>query len=114
MNEHVGSQVSRIESLTGLNYNVWALKVSAVLKSKRLFKPIIEGTEVPDVGDEGTPERKARTKWEEQNDDAFSIIVLTLSGEQASLFINDNDAKKVWFELKTLMQVMRRIRKLML
>lgn len=79
---------------------IWALKVSAVLKSRRIFKPIIEGIEVADIGAPGSAERKAREKWEEQNDDAFGILILTLSAAQAALFINETDAKKVWLDLK--------------
>lgn len=100
MAEYGTPQVSRIEPLTGNNYYTWALKVGAVLKSRRLFKPIIEGNGIPNIGTPGSVEQNARDKWEEQNDDAFGIIILTLAPEQAAQFINETNAKKVWEELK--------------
>lgn len=47
-------------------------------------------------------EGKLRMKWEEKNDEAFSIIVTTLSEEQAGQFLTETNAKKIWITLRGL------------
>lgn len=71
------TQTNKIEPLTDDNYYVWALKVSAILRNRKLYKDIIEREE-PD-----TSAGIVREQWENKNDEAFGIIVLTLSNEQA-------------------------------
>lgn len=43
---------------------------------------------------------KVRAKWERKNDEAFGIIVLTLSSDQAGQFLREPKAKKIWDSLK--------------
>ena len=66
--------LSKIDLLTGTNYHIWKLKVSAVLRSKKLFKAVIEEDKVSEDGD-----MENRTEWENKNDKAFGIIIVTLS-----------------------------------
>ncbi|UYV79912.1 hypothetical protein LAZ67_18001028, partial [Cordylochernes scorpioides] len=88
------SPTTKIEPLTGTNYPIWALKVGALLRGKKLFKCVISDPE-PDIKDE-----VAWQIWSEKNDEAFGIIVTTLSDEQAGMFLDETKAKKVWDELK--------------
>ncbi|UYV76806.1 hypothetical protein LAZ67_14002076, partial [Cordylochernes scorpioides] len=88
------STTTKIEPLTGTNYPIWALKVGALLRGKKLFKCVISDPE-PDIKDE-----VAWQIWSEKNDEAFGIIVTTLSDEQAGMFLDETKAKKVWDELK--------------
>ncbi|UYV76860.1 hypothetical protein LAZ67_14002239 [Cordylochernes scorpioides] len=88
------SPTTKIEPLTGTNYPIWALKVGALLRGKKLFKCVISDPE-PDIKDE-----VAWQIWSEKNDEAFGIIVTTLSDEQAGMFLDETKAKKVWEELK--------------
>ncbi|UYV82668.1 hypothetical protein LAZ67_22000457, partial [Cordylochernes scorpioides] len=88
------SPTTKIEPLTGTNYPIWALKVGALLRGKKLFKCVISDPE-PDIKDE-----VAWQIWSEKNDEAFGIIVTTLSDEQARMFLDETKAKKVWDELK--------------
>ncbi|UYV77867.1 hypothetical protein LAZ67_15002623, partial [Cordylochernes scorpioides] len=88
------SPTTKIEPLTGTNYPIWALKVEALLRGKKLFKCVISDPE-PDIKDE-----VAWQIWSEKNDEAFGIIVTTLSDEQAGMFLDETKAKKVWDELK--------------
>ncbi|UYV61392.1 hypothetical protein LAZ67_1004695 [Cordylochernes scorpioides] len=81
-------------SHNGTNYPIWALKVGALLRGKKLFKCVISDPE-PDIKDE-----VAWQIWSEKNDEAFGIIVTTLSDEQAGMFLDETKAKKVWDELK--------------
>ncbi|UYV80109.1 hypothetical protein LAZ67_18001721 [Cordylochernes scorpioides] len=39
-------------------------------------------------------------EWEDKNDEAFGIIIVNLSPEQAGIFIGETNAKTVWDELK--------------
>lgn len=89
----------KVEALTGTNYQVWALKVSAILRSRKLYRAVIEGVE-PAEGQSGSNEAKARELWETKNDEAFGIIVLNLSSEQAGMFIGETRARHVWEELE--------------
>ncbi|UYV62276.1 hypothetical protein LAZ67_1008425 [Cordylochernes scorpioides] len=82
------SPTTKIEPLTGTNYPIWALKVGALLRGKKLFKCVISDPE-PDVKDE-----VAWQIWSEKNDEAFGIIVTTLSDEQAGMFLDETKAKK--------------------
>ncbi|UYV76012.1 hypothetical protein LAZ67_13002147, partial [Cordylochernes scorpioides] len=88
------SPTTKIEPLTGTNYPIWALKVGALLRGKKLFKCVISDPE-PDIKDEVTWQI-----WSEKNDEAFGIIVTTLSDEQAGMLLDETKAKKVWDELK--------------
>ncbi|UYV65615.1 hypothetical protein LAZ67_3004867 [Cordylochernes scorpioides] len=88
------SPTTKIEPLTGTNYPIWALKVGALLRGKKLFKCVISDPE-PDIKDE-----VAWKIWSVKNDEAFGIIVTTLSDEQAGKFLDETKAKKVWDELK--------------
>ncbi|UYV81528.1 hypothetical protein LAZ67_20001451, partial [Cordylochernes scorpioides] len=38
--------------------------------------------------------------WSDKNDEAFGIIITTLSNEQAGMFIGETNAKKVWDSLR--------------
>ncbi|UYV81623.1 hypothetical protein LAZ67_20001740 [Cordylochernes scorpioides] len=38
--------------------------------------------------------------WSDKNDEAFGIIITTLTNEQARMFIGETNAKKVWDSLK--------------
>lgn len=92
--------LNRIELLTGNNYHVWALKVSAILRAKLLFREIIEADEPPVAQNAESAEGKVRRLWERKNDEAFGIIITTLSDEQAGQFLVESKAKTVWNELK--------------
>lgn len=92
--------INKVELLTRSNYYVWELKVSAILRNKGLFKPVIEDPEPPSGEEPSTPEAKLREAWEVKNDKAISIINVTLSTEQAGLFIGARSAKKVWEDLR--------------
>ncbi|UYV70297.1 hypothetical protein LAZ67_7002451 [Cordylochernes scorpioides] len=39
-------------------------------------------------------------EWEDKNDEAFGILIVNLSPEQAGIFIGETNAKTVWDELK--------------
>ncbi|UYV76796.1 K02A2.6-like, partial [Cordylochernes scorpioides] len=86
------SPTTKIEPLTGTNYPIWALKVGALLRGKKLFKCVILDPE-PDIKDE-----VAWQIWSEKNDEAFGIIVTTLSDEQAGMFLDETKAKKSFRE----------------
>ncbi|KAK2577043.1 hypothetical protein KPH14_000894 [Odynerus spinipes] len=75
----------RIEPLTNKNYYVWSLKVDALLRSKKLYKEVIEADEPPVVENPESEAGKRRLKWEALNNEAFSFIILTLSAEQADI-----------------------------
>ncbi|CAK9806335.1 hypothetical protein ANTPLA_LOCUS4843 [Anthophora plagiata] len=92
----------KIEQLTNKNYHVLALKVGAALRSRRIFKDVIENDEPPVTNNVRTREGKDRLLWETKNDEAFDIIILTLSDEHAGLFLGGTSAKKVWNELKNM------------
>ncbi|UYV80058.1 hypothetical protein LAZ67_18001552 [Cordylochernes scorpioides] len=38
--------------------------------------------------------------WSDKNDEAFGIIITTLTNDQAGMFIGETNAKKVWDSLK--------------
>lgn len=99
MAEPSGLLANKVEPLSGANYQVWAMKVGAILRSRKLFRDVIEGFE-PARALAGSNEAKERDLWESKNDEAFGIIILTLSQEQAGMFIGETKAKKVWEELK--------------
>lgn len=99
MAEPSGLLANKVEPLSGANYQVWAMKVGAILRSRKLFRDVIEGFEPPRAI-AGSNEAKERDLWESKNDEAFGIIILTLSQEQAGMFIGETKAKKVWEELK--------------
>ncbi|UYV73960.1 hypothetical protein LAZ67_11001597 [Cordylochernes scorpioides] len=85
---------TKIEPLTGNNYQIWALKIGAVLRGRKLFKCVISDPE-PDMED--------KSSWEilsDKNDEAFGIIITTLTNEQAGMFIGETNAKKVWDSLR--------------
>ena len=84
--------LNRIEPLTGNNYQMWQMKVKAILKSKKLFKAVIEKPEPKEAAE--------MLIYEEQNDEAFAIIILTLSSEVAAMFTAETSAKKIWLELE--------------
>lgn len=81
MAESMLAQANKIESLIDDNYYVWALKVSAILRNRKLYKEIIEGEEP------ALTAGAVREAWEAKNNEAFGIIILTLSSEQAGQFI---------------------------
>ncbi|UYV76036.1 hypothetical protein LAZ67_13002273 [Cordylochernes scorpioides] len=87
-------RVAACIAVRGTNYPIWALKVESLLRGKKLFKCVISDPE-PDIKDE-----VAWQIWSEKNDEAFGIIVTTLSDEQAGMFLDETKAKKVWDELK--------------
>ncbi|CAK9821285.1 Retrovirus-related Pol polyprotein from transposon TNT 1-94 [Anthophora retusa] len=100
--DNVMMATGKIEQLTNKNYHVWALKVGAALRSRKLFKEVIEKDEPPVTNDVRSQEGKDRLLWETKNDEAFGIIILTLSDEHAGLFLGETSAKKVWNELKNM------------
>lgn len=51
MAEAVGMPLNKIKPLTDNNYHIWALKVAAILRTKKLFRQIIESEETPVVQD---------------------------------------------------------------
>jgi len=82
--------LNKIEPLTNDNYYVWTLKVGVILKNRKLYKNVIEN-------EEPSPNAGASTEaWETKNNEAFGIIILTLSSEQAGQFIGKTNAKTVW------------------
>ncbi|UYV71248.1 hypothetical protein LAZ67_8002382, partial [Cordylochernes scorpioides] len=85
---------TKIEPLTGNNYQIWALKIGAVLRGRKLFKCVISDPE-PDMEDKSSWEI-----WSDKNDEAFGIIITTLTNEQAGMFIGETNAKKVWDSLR--------------
>ncbi|UYV75901.1 hypothetical protein LAZ67_13001740 [Cordylochernes scorpioides] len=85
---------TKIEPLTGTNYQIWALKIGAVLRRRKLFKCVISDPE-PDMEDKSSWEI-----WSDKNDEAFGIIITTLTNEQAGMFIGETNAKKVWDSLR--------------
>ncbi|UYV70259.1 hypothetical protein LAZ67_7002299, partial [Cordylochernes scorpioides] len=85
---------TKIEPLTGNNYQIWALKIGAVLRGRKLFKCVITDPE-PDMEDKSSLEI-----WSDKNDEAFGIIITTLTNEQAGMFIGETNAKKVWDSLR--------------
>ena len=87
--------LSKIDLLTRTNYHFQKLKVSAVLRSKKLYKAVIEDDEISEDRD-----MDKRTAWEKQNDEAFGIFIVTLLEDKASLFISETKAKAVWNELQ--------------
>lgn len=90
-----GMLTNKIEPLTDDNYYVWALKVGAILRNRKLYKDVIENEEpAPNAGSN-------RETWEAKNNEAFGIIILTLSSEQAGQFIGETNAKNVWKQLET-------------
>lgn len=95
MAESMLAQANKIESLTDDNYYVRALKVSAILRNRKLYKEIIEGEEP------ALTAGAVREAWEAKNNEAFGIIILTLSSEQAGQFIGETNAKTVWRQLET-------------
>ncbi|UYV70659.1 hypothetical protein LAZ67_8000192, partial [Cordylochernes scorpioides] len=91
--------MNRIEPLTSSNYHIWALKISAILRSKKLFKKVIESPK-PNHGMVDSKEEEFFKEWEDKNDEAFGIIIVNLSPEQAGIFIGETNATTVWDELK--------------
>lgn len=102
MAEGTALSVSRVELLTDKNYFVWALKVRALLRARKLFKEVIENPEPPTSANLETPEGKARQIWESKNDEAFGILIMTISEEQAGQFLVETKAKNLWEELRKL------------
>ena len=94
--------MSRVELLTDKNYFVWALKVRALLRARKLFKEVIENPEPPTLANLETPEGKVRQIWESKNDEAFGILIMTISEEQAGQFLVETKAKNLWEELRKL------------
>ncbi|XP_015438721.1 PREDICTED: uncharacterized protein LOC107193730 [Dufourea novaeangliae] len=92
--------INIVKQLTNKNYYVWALKISAILRSRKLYKEVIEAAEPPISANLESPEAKVRATCEAKNDEAFSLIILTLSEEQAGQFLNESSAKAVWEKLK--------------
>ena len=70
--EATSIQYYKIEPLSGRNCEIWALKVSAILRTKKLFKSVIISPE-PEKNDTNFKE------WEDKNDEAFGIIINTLT-----------------------------------
>ncbi|KAK2578428.1 hypothetical protein KPH14_000975 [Odynerus spinipes] len=100
MAEHAVLPINKIEPLNNKNYYVWALKVAAVLRNRKLYREVIESQEPARVANEESEAGKKRIIWENKNDEAFSIIILTWSEEQAGQFLGETKAKVVWDELK--------------
>ena len=100
MSEGTAIPFSKIEPLNDKNYYVWALKVSAVLRARKLFAEVIEGEEPLRGPNPESEAGKKRLKWETKNDEAFGILVTTLSDAQAGQFLTENKAKTVWEVLK--------------
>lgn len=98
--ESTGIPLGRIELLTGKNYHVWALKVAAILRTRKLFREIIESEEPPIDQNPESQAAKVRNLWETKNDEAFGVIITTLSDSQADQFLVEDKARKVWETLR--------------
>lgn len=92
----MSAQTERTEPLTGSNYMIWATRIKAILKSKELYKCILEDGE-PDTTDE------AYTDCKKKNDKVYEIIVLNLLLEQSGQFLNKEKAKNIWDKLKSIL-----------
>ncbi|UYV79871.1 hypothetical protein LAZ67_18000944 [Cordylochernes scorpioides] len=85
---------TKIEPITGTNYQIWALKIGAVLRGRKLFKCVISYPE---------PEMEDKSSWEiwsEKNYEAFGIIITTLTNEQTGMFRGETNAKREWDSLR--------------
>ncbi|UYV66907.1 hypothetical protein LAZ67_4003288, partial [Cordylochernes scorpioides] len=91
---------TKIEPLTGTNYQIWELKFGTALRGRKLFKCVISDPE-PDMEDKSSWE-----SWSEKDDGAFRIIITTLTNEQAGMCIGETNAKKVWNSLRKHTQVL--------
>ncbi|UYV74280.1 hypothetical protein LAZ67_11002829 [Cordylochernes scorpioides] len=69
-------------------------QVGALLRAKKLFKCLISDPE-PDIKD-----KYLWDTYDKKNDEAFGIIITTLSDQQAGMFLDVTKAKKVWDDLK--------------
>ena len=79
MSEGIAIPFNMIELLNDKNYHVWALKIGAVLRARKLFREVLESAEPPVAVNPDSPEGKAGEKWEVKNDEAFGIIITTVA-----------------------------------
>ena len=77
---------------------MWALKIKTVLKARKLYREVIEAKPPPESNNPESAEGKRRSRWESKNDEAFGIIVTTLSDEQAGQFLTESSARRIWEE----------------
>lgn len=99
MTDVMASSFARIELLTDQNYDLWKIKVSALIKSRHLFDEVIVRDEPRKV--EGNEESvKNWETWSKKNDEVMGIIILTLSNEQILASRGVNNAKELWDLLK--------------
>ncbi|UYV84441.1 hypothetical protein LAZ67_X002182 [Cordylochernes scorpioides] len=52
------------------------------------------------LDDSDLPDKSSWEIWSDKNDEAFGIIITTLTNEQAGMFIGETNAKKVWDSLR--------------
>lgn len=90
-----------VTKLNNTNYPNWKFKVELLLRSKGLWKKVIE-TEKPEpsVASGVTTNQKAIDEWDENDDATRGIIGLTLEEDQIALIRTTKTAKGMWNALK--------------
>lgn len=99
MAEGANISFGKIELLTNANYNLWSIKMSALIKSKHLYEDVLQKEEPKIIPGNEVSERKWQ-EWTYKNDEVMGMLILTLSNEQLLACRGINNAKTLWETLK--------------
>lgn len=77
MAEGANISFGKIELLTNANYNLWSIKMSALIKSKHLYEDVLQKEEPKIIPGNEVSERKWQ-EWTYKNDEVMGMLILTL------------------------------------
>lgn len=95
--------LTSIEPLDDTNYFLWSKKIEGILRSKKLWKKVInvKPPEKPEEEDEDYRNKyKAWNEWDDDNYAARTIMINTMSKAQLLKYSREKSADKLWSLIK--------------
>ena len=95
--------VTTVEPLDNKNYFLWSEKIEGILRSRKLWKKVmnVKPREKPVEGDtEYEKKLKEWNDWDDDNYTARSVMINTMSRAQTLKYSSEKNAGKLWTRIK--------------